>query len=435
MTKKILIRGCTLLAEAAAPLRNDHFVTIEGPLVTSLGAMEECPEADDFLVIDAHSKLLMPGLVNGHNHSAMTLFRGFADDLSLHSWLHDHIFPAEAAHVNPEMVYWSAKLAAAEMISTGTTCVADGYFFSSHAAQAFSDAGMRAVVGHGIVDFSVPSVPDPRKNIETVERFIDYWQDRTPTVSPAVFAHSPYTCSPATLVKAKLLADNKGVRFFIHLAESEEEQQQIIDPQGISPTRHLEALGLLDHNCTCIHTVWLDEEDIATLATRRVGIVTCPQSNAKLASGIAPVTALLKKGGIVGLGTDGCASNNSLDLFREMDMLAKLQKLSERNATAMSAREVLNCATASGAQAIGLDSIGSIAPGMSADLILVDIHRSHLVPFYSQDLLVYGAAGSDVESVIVDGRLLMHEKKILTFDIQEVIERVNILAEIVAHPS
>ncbi|MGI9537162.1 MAG: amidohydrolase [Desulfocapsaceae bacterium] len=432
MTKKILIRDCTLLTEAAAPLHSDHFVVIEGPLVTSLGSMAQCPEPHDFLVIDAYSKLVMPGLVNGHNHSAMTLFRGFADDLSLHRWLHDHIFPAEAAHVNPEMVYWSAKLAAAEMISSGTTCVADGYFYSSHAAQAFFDAGMRAVVGHGIVDFSVPSVPDPSKNVETVEGFINHWQNRTPLISPAVFAHSPYTCSPATLVEAKRLADHKGVRFFIHLAESEDEQQQIIDPRGSSPTKHLEALGLLDHNCTCIHTIWLDDEDIATLAAHRVGIITCPQSNAKLASGIAPVTALLKKGATVGLGTDGCASNNSLDLFREMDMLAKLQKLSNRNATAMSAKEVLSCATASGARAIGLDSIGKIAPGMGADLILVDIHRSHLVPFYNQDLLVYGASGSDVDSVIIDGRLIMHEKKILSFDIKKVIEKIKILAETVA---
>ena len=432
MTKKILIRGCTLLTEATAPLRNDHFVTIEGPLVSSLGSMAQCPGTDDYLVIDAHSKLVMPGLVNGHNHSAMTLFRGFADDLSLRSWLHDHIFPAEAAHVNPEMIYWSAKLAAAEMISSGTTCVADGYFYSNHAAQAFSDAGVRAVVGHGIVDFSVPSVPDPSKNIETVESFIDHWQGRSPLVTPAVFAHSPYTCSPATLVEAKRLADRKGVRFFIHLAESEEEQQQIIDPRGSSPTNHLEALGLLDRNCTCIHTIWLDDQDIATLAARRVGIVTCPQSNAKLASGIAPITALLDQGATIGLGTDGCASNNSLDLFREMDMLAKLQKLSNKDATAMSAKEVLKCATDSGARAVGLDSIGSITPGMAADLILLDIHGSHLVPFYSQDTLVYGATGSDVDSVIIDGRLIMHDKKILTFEVDEVIEKMKILAETVA---
>jgi 5-methylthioadenosine/S-adenosylhomocysteine deaminase len=429
MTKRILIRRCTLFTDAAAPLRPHHFVTIEGPEVTSLGPMADCPDPEDFYLIEGQAKLVMPGLVNGHNHAAMTLFRGFADDLSLHSWLHDHIFPAEAAHVNPEMVYWSAKLAAAEMIRSGTTCVADGYFYSSHAARAFSDAGLRAVVGHGIVDFSVPSVPDPAKNIATVERFIDQWQGSSELVSPAVFAHSPYTCSPETLVRAKRLADDKGVRFFIHLAESQTEIQQIIDPRASSPTGHLAALGLLDATCTCIHAVWLTDTDIATLADRRTAVVTCPQSNAKLASGIAPAAELIDRGVTVGLGTDGCASNNSLDMFREMDMLGKLQKLARGEPTAMKAKEVLDCATASGARAVGLDSVGSIGPGRRADLILIDMHQPHLEPFYSQDILVYGASGRDVDTVIVEGRLVMHRKKILTFDVDEAMDRVKSLAE------
>ena len=432
MTDKILIRDCTLLAEAAGPLYSNHYVAIDGPVVSSLGPMINCPDPDGYTVVEGQARLAMPGLVNGHNHAAMTLFRGFADDLLLHSWLHDHIFPAEAAHVNPDMVYWAAKLAAAEMISSGTTCVADGYFFSGDAARAFGDAGMRAVVGHGIVDFSVPSVPDPSKNIETVARFIDQWQHADPLVQPAVFAHSPYTCSPTTLVKAKQLADKKGVRFFIHLAESQIEQQQIIDPQSDSPTGHLAALGLLDANCTCIHTIWLEEDDLNIFADQQVGIVTCPQSNAKLASGIAPVAALLDLGAPVGLGTDGCASNNSLDMFREMDMLAKLQKLSRGEAATVTAQQVLNCATAQGAQAVGLDRVGTIGPGQHADIILVDIRHPRLVPLYSQDLLVYGAAGSDVDSVIVGGRLIMQEKKILTFDVDEVIARVKFLAARVA---
>ena len=432
MIKRLLIRDCTLLTDAAAPPRLNHFVTIEGPVVSSLGPMDHCPDPEGFHVIQGQAKLVMPGLVNGHNHAAMTLFRGVADDLSLHRWLHDHIFPAEAAHVNPEMVYWSAKLAAAEMILSGTTCVADGYFYSSHAARAFSDAGLRAVIGHGIVDFSVPSVPDPAKNIEAVAQFIDQWRGQDSLISPAVFAHSPYTCSPATLVKAKQLADDQGVRFFIHLAESLNEQQQIIDPQSDSPAGHLATLGVLDSNCTCIHTVWLNDADITTLATHRVGVVTCPQSNAKLGSGIAPVAELIDKGAIVGIGTDGCASNNSLDLFREMDMLAKLQKLARQDATALSAAQVLDCATNSGARAIGLDSVGSILPGRRADLILIDMHQPHLAPFYNQDILVYSASGSDVDTVIVEGKLIMHEKQLLTFDLDEVIERVRKLAEYVA---
>jgi len=431
MTPKILIANCTLLSGAAAPLLKDRFVTIKGSVVSSLGAMADCPEPQDYQFIEAESKLLMPGLINGHNHSAMTLFRGFADDLNLHDWLHDHIFPAEAAHVNEEMVYWCARLAAAEMISSGTTCVADAYFYSSHAARAFVDVGLRAVVGHGIVDFSIPSVPDPSKNIETVENFITEWQDISPLIKPAVFPHALYTCSPATLTKAKRLADDKGARFFIHLAESKTEQQQIIDPQGLSPVKHLYNLGLLDHNCTCIHTVWVDEEDIDILAAGGACVITCPQSNAKLASGVAPVQAMLDRGITVGIGTDGCASNNSLDLFREMDMLAKFQKLSAENAVAMSASQVLMCATAAGGRAIGLNHIGTVEPGAQADLILIDNRRPHLTPFYNQDLLVYGATGDDVDSVIIGGRLIMHKRKILSFDVNETIRKVQAMAEMV----
>lgn len=432
MTIDLCIRDCTLLTSADAPLLRDQFVTVAGSSVTDLGPMSQCPGPGDYLEIDGRSKLVMPGLVNGHNHSAMTLFRGFADDLSLHDWLHEHIFPVEAEHVSPEMVYWCAKLAAAEMIRSGTTCVADGYFYSGHAAEAFGDAGMRAVVGHGIVDFPVPSVPDPSKNVETVARFIDEWLGRHDLVTPAVFAHSPYTCSPSTLTAAKRLADSSDVRFFIHLAETEGEQHQIIDPQGTSPVRHLHALDLLDHNCTCIHGVWLDGRDIDILSTQRANVVTCPQSNAKLASGIAPVRALLEGGVTVGLGTDGCASNNGLDLFREMDMCAKLQKLASMDATAMSAREVLKCATVSGAHAVGIDFVGTVEPGLAADLILVDIGRPHLAPCYSQDLLVYGASGSDVDTVIIDGKLVMQHGKILSFDVDEVTQRVQSLADALA---
>ncbi len=429
MTSKLLITGCTLLQEASAPLLRDCFVATEDSSVTSLGSMAECPERANYQVIEADSRLLMPGLINGHNHSAMTLFRGFADDLNLQDWLHEYIFPAEAAHVNEEMVYWCAKLAAAEMISSGTTCVADGYFYSSRAAQAFVDAGIRAVVGHGIVDFSVPSVPDPAKNIETVKLFIDQWQGLSPLISPAVFAHAPYTCSPVTLRAAKRLADAKGVRFFTHLAETSAEQQQIIEPRGSSPVQHLQALDLLDGNCTCIHTVWLDQKDIDILAASSTSIITCPQSNAKLAAGIAPVQPMLDAGITTGIGTDGCASNNSLDLFREMDLLAKLQKLRSADATAMDAEDVLRCATSSGAAALGLDNLGRIEPGLPADLILINTAQPHLSPFYNKDLLVYGASGNDVDTVIINGRLIMLEKEILSFDVDEAAAMVKAMAE------
>lgn len=428
MPNKLIIINATLLSEPEIPFQNRRYVLIDNDRISAIGSMDDYTERPDTEVIDARKNLLMPGLINGHNHAAMTLFRGFADDLGLQDWLHNHIFPAEAALINPEMVYWCAKLAAAEMIRSGTTCVADAYFHSSETARAFNDAGMRAVVGHGIVDFPVPSVPDPTKNIETVAHFIDAWQGASPLISPAVFPHAPYTCSPATLKNAKKLAETKGVRLLTHIAETQSEQSQIIDPQGSSPIKHLDALGLIDSNCTCIHTVWADDEDLDLLAEANGAVVTCPQSNAKLASGIAPVQSMLAKDITVGIGTDGCASNNSLDLFREMDMLAKLQKLANGDPTAMPGIEVLKCATSSGAAAIGLDGIGMIRIGAKADLILIDVSGTHLTPLYNQDIIVYGAAGSDVDTVIINGRLIMHNRKLLTFDVDEVIERVRSMA-------
>ena len=430
MTNKICITNCSVLPYAAAPILKNHYVVIGGSAIADLGPMAGCPDVGSgWTIIDAQGKLLMPGLVNGHNHSAMTLFRGIADDLALDDWLHGHIFPAEAVHVNPEMVYWCAKLAGAEMIRSGTTCVADGYFFSAEAARAFMDIGLRAVVGHGVVDFAAPSVPDPTKNIETVDHFVDEWQGTSPLITPAVFAHAPYTCSPATLQKAKRLADTKDVRFFIHLAESKTELEQIIDPRGRSPVKHLQALGLLDSNCTGIHTIWVDDEDMDILADSGAAIVTCPQSNAKLAAGVAPVHRMFEKKITIGLGTDGCASNNSLDMFREMDMLAKIQKLSALDATAMSSSDVLTCATSAGAAAIGLNGFGRIELGGKADLILIDIARPHLTPMYNQDLLVYAATGNDVDTSIINGKLIMHRQNILSFDVDETLHHVRTIAE------
>jgi 5-methylthioadenosine/S-adenosylhomocysteine deaminase len=428
MEDSILIRNCTLLTEAAAPLITDGYIKISGGIICDLGEMSRMPSTEGTTVIDAKRQLVMPGLINGHNHCAMTLFRGLADDLDLATWLHNHIFPAEAAHVNPEMVYWCSKLAAAEMLLSGTTTVADGYFQSDAVAQACLDSGLRAVVGHGIIDFPAPGVPDPARNVETVGQFIETWTGRNPLITPAVFAHSPYTCSPATLTKAKKLADERQVRFFIHLAESRQETGMLIDPHGTSPIRHLQALGLLDLNTICVHSVWLDDEDLNILAATGAYVVTCPQSNLKLASGTARVAQMLARGIVVGLGTDGSASNNSLDMFREMDMLAKIQKLQALDATALPAGQALKSATTENAVLLGLVGIGKLAVGHRADLILLDLMAPHLTPFYNQDLLVYAARGSDVHTVIIDGRIVVQNRKLLAFDIDETLWEVEKIA-------
>jgi 5-methylthioadenosine/S-adenosylhomocysteine deaminase len=428
MPDSLLIINCTILTEAAAPLIANSYLLIADGIIRDLGEMSRMPSPKGATVIDASRQLLMPGLINGHNHCAMTLFRGLADDLDLAAWLNNHIFPAEATHVNPEMAYWCSKLAAAEMLLSGTTTVADGYFQSDAVARACLESGLRAVIGHGIIDFPAPGVPDPTRNVETVGQFIENWIGRDPLITPAVFAHSPYTCSPATLTRAKKLADEHRVRFFIHLAESRQEAGMLINPRGTSPVRHLHALGLLDTNTICVHGVWLDDEDLDILAATGTPLVTCPQSNLKLASGIARVNQMLARGIAVGLGTDGCASNNSLDMFREMDMLAKIQKLQALDATALPAVQALKSATTENAILLGLAGIGKLVVGHRADLILLDLMAPHLTPFYNQDLLVYAARGSDVHTVIVDGRIVIQNRKLLTLDIEETLSEVEKIA-------
>jgi 5-methylthioadenosine/S-adenosylhomocysteine deaminase len=427
-TPSILITNVTLFTAPDSPLCCNQWLLCQDGCIHSFGSMDSAPVSAGAALIDGTDKLLMPGLINAHNHCAMTLFRGLADDLELGEWLNDHIFPAEAAHVNPDMVYWCTKLAAAEMILSGTTTVADGYFHEDQAARALLESGMRAVPAHGIVDFPAPGVPDPGKNIAAVERFLNEWQDIDDRITPAVFAHSPYTCSPQTLQRAKKLATQYRVPFFIHIAESRHEQQMIMEPRGASPIRHLAALGLLDADTVLIHCVWLDDEDRRIIQESGAGVVVCPQSHFKLASGIAETSEMDSMGIPVGIGTDGSASNNSLDLFREMDILAKSQKVHTLDATAMPARRVLAAATESNARILGLARLGRIAPGFKADMILLDMKQPHLQPFYNSDFLVYSGSGADVETVIINGRVILKERRLLSFDLDECMAEVRKLA-------
>jgi 5-methylthioadenosine/S-adenosylhomocysteine deaminase len=433
MHQDILINNVTLLPHPGEQeeLIANGFLSIKDGNISALGPMAELPTAITAKkTIDGAGCLLMPGLVNTHTHAPMTLFRGLADDLPLMTWLNEHIFPAEAKSVNPEMVYWCSKLAAAEMILAGTTTVADGYFLEDRVAQAFADCGLRAVAAQGVIDFPAPGVPDPTQNIAAAAQFIDDWQDRNDLVTPAVFCHSPYTCSADTLKRAKDIARQKNVKLFVHVAETKAEVEQLQEQHGTTPVRYLDNLGILDRDTICVHCVWLDEEEITILAQRGTGVSTCPQSNMKLGSGIAPIKELLKRNIPVGLGTDGCASNNTLDLFREMDLCAKLHKVKELDPTALPAGQILQMTTWRGAEVLGLqEKIGSLVPGKTADLVLLDLQQPHLQPFYSQDLLVYAVNGADVSTVIINGRLVVENRRILTSDVQEIMERVRELAQ------
>ncbi len=406
------------------------FILIRGENLAKIGPMSQAGTITADKLIDASGCLVMPGLINMHGHSAMTLFRGMADDLELSTWLNEHIFPAEAKEVTPEMVYWCSRLAAAEMIFSGTTTVADGYFYEHEAARAFHDCGLRAVAAQGVIDFPAPGVPNPTDNMRVVLDFIDTWQERSPLITPAVFAHSPYTCSPETLIKAKKTADDCGILFYIHLAETENEAAMIITPAADTPVRHLHELGILDENTICVHCVWVDDRDLEILAESGAGVVTCPQSNMKLASGSAPVQKMQDHHLRIGIGTDSCASNNTLDLFREMDITAKLAKIRDCDPTAIMAPEVLQMATKGGAQLLGKSSrLGTLSPGYLADLILVDLQRPHLSPFYNHSLLVYSGRGSDVKTVIINGRVVMEDRLLKSITIEETMEKVYRLSE------
>jgi 5-methylthioadenosine/S-adenosylhomocysteine deaminase len=396
------------------------YVAIQGGKIAALGQAEgkkNLPSAKE--LCDAGGSLVMPGLVNCHCHAAMTLFRGLADDLPLEQWLHQHIFPAEGRWVDFDFAYTGTQLAAAEMIRAGATCVADAYFGATGARQALQKAGMRAVVTQGVIDFPAPGVPDPADNLKVAGDFIDSGnQAGSDLVTSSLFCHSPYTCSAATLQGAKALTRAYNLPFFIHLAETRPEVEQSREQRGMSPVAYLDSLGLLDENTVAVHAVWVDETDRKLLADRRVKVCHCPESNLKLASGIAPVADLLDRGVAVGLGTDGAASNNNLDLWGEMSLAAKLHKVASLDPTVLPARRVVEMATLAGARVLGLEGVtGSLTPGKAADLIVIDLQQPHLTPLYDPySHLVYTAGAGDVRHVMVQGRWLLRDRQLLTLD-------------------
>ena len=382
-------------------------------------------------IIDAKGGIVMPGLVNTHTHLPMTLFRGLADDLPLAVWLNEHIFPAEGKYINPESVELGSFLACSEMLLSGTTTCCDGYFFEDQVASAVDKSGMRAVLGQGVIDFPAPGVPDPSVNIKNAVAFIEKWQGISPLIIPSIFCHSPYTCSAETLKRAKDAVASKGLLFQIHVAETKAERRQIQSNHGTTPVQFLDRIGILDRNTLLVHGIWLDNDDIEIIAKRRANVSHTPESNMKLSSGVAPVSELLKAGIPFGLGTDGCASNNDLDLFQEMDMAAKFHKVDALDPTIMDARSVLEIATIGGARAIGLDKdIGSLEAGKQADLIIIDTEKPHLVPMYSPvSHIVYAMRGSDVRDVIVSGKVLVRDRNLMTLDLENILERATEFSE------
>ena len=428
----ILITGGTLLTlSGRMDVIEDAAVGISGGKIRFACTRADAPAVRPVDTIDATGCAVMPGLVNTHTHLPMTCFRGLADDLPLMEWLHEHMFPAEAKHVNREMIYRGALLGMAEMIRSGTTTCCDSYFYESHVVQAAVDAGVRIVAGQGFIDFSPPDAEEIGKKAAAAEKFISKWQPLSPMVTPSLFCHSAYTCATQTLQTVKRIADEAAVPFMMHLAETKEEVDIIRSRYGLRPVHYLEKIGVLGGKSAAVHCVWLDDSEMDVLAASGTGVCHCPESNMKLASGIARIPELLKRGVAVGLGTDGCASNNDLDMLLELDTMAKLHKVSTMNPTVMDAASALQIATTGGARVLGLQRlIGSVEPGKCADLIVVDLIKPHLTPLYHlYSQIVYACRGSDVRDVIIDGKVVMRNRRLLTLDVQKAMDEVRQIAD------
>ena len=431
----LILNGWVLTVDSRDTVIENGAVAISGDRIVEVGTEDALTASYRATkTIDARGGIIMPGLVNTHTHAAMSLFRGMADDLPLTSWLNDYIFKAEARWLNRESVYAGTLLSCGEMLLSGTTTFCDGYFFEDAVAAAVQESGMRAILGQGIVDFPAPGVPDPDDNVAEAVRFIETWKGKSPLVTPGLFCHSPYTCSEKTLREARKVSDQAGSLFQIHVAETETEVKEIEQRHGTSPVQYLDRIGVLNANTLLVHAIWVSEADIACMARRGVAVSVATESEMKLASGVAPVPEFLKKGLAVGLGTDGSASNNNLDMFQEMDTAAKLHKVKTLDPTVLNARQVLALATRSGAEAIGLGKqIGSLEAGKKADLIIIDTHKPHLTPLYDPvSHLVYAASGNDVRDVIIDGRLVVRDRALLTIKIEAVMEEVQRLARQIA---
>jgi 5-methylthioadenosine/S-adenosylhomocysteine deaminase len=368
--------------------------------------------------IDAPDAILTPGLINTHTHAPMALMRGIADDLTLQDWLEKYIFPAEAKSVSFEFVRDGTRLACMEMLLSGTTTYADMYYFERAIADATSACGMRGVLGQTVIGFPVADAKTPADSLRMTEAFIQAYR-KHPLIVPAVAPHALYTNSEESLRAARALANKYDVPLLIHLSETKKENDDTRAKFGASPTAVLDKWGLLNGRTLAAHGVWIDDADMKVLRERGVGVAHCPSSNTKLASGIAPVTKYLAAGVDIGVGTDGPAgSNNDLNLFEEMDLAAKLQKVHTGDPTAVTALEAFEMATIRGARALGLSKeIGSLEAGKRADLIFIRVTEPHAQPMfnvYSQ--LVYALKGSDVRHVMVNGRLVVRDRNVLTLD-------------------
>jgi 5-methylthioadenosine/S-adenosylhomocysteine deaminase len=423
----ILITGGTVLTMAGPDIENGSVVIANGKIVAVGPSSQIDSKYAAKTTIHARGSAVMPGFVNAHTHVPMTLFRGIADDRDLMDWLQNFIFPAEAKNVSRDFVKWGTRLAAIEMIESGTTTFADMYYFESDIARETKAAGLRGVLGETMIDFPVADNKTWADAVQYVRNYVKEWKgDRL--ITPALAPHAPYTVSEAHLREVRSLATELGAPILIHVSETKNEFDTITKDHGASSGDYLDRIGFLGDDVVAAHGVWLTKEEIEKFAAKKVGVVHCPESNEMLASGVAPVSLMRAAHIELGLGTDGPAgSNNNLDMFEEMASAARLQKVERGDPKILSARDVLEMATIGGARALGLaDKVGTLEAGKRADVIVVDLQTAKTQPVYSvESALVYAADGANVTTTICDGKILMRNRKVLTVDVPATLAKAN----------
>ena len=420
----------TILIKNALILNPNNFENKKQSLLIKDDLIAEIAETIDEgnvdKIIDAEGKILLPGLINTHTHLSMTLFRGLADDLSLDSWLNDHIWPMEA-NLNGDYCYIGALLGAVELIKSGTTTFSDMYFYMEDVARAVEDAGIRAVLSYGMIDFG-----DAEKREAEIEENLQLFKSCNGMADGRIKVffgpHSPYTASEDLLIKVRELADEYNMGIHIHVSETEKEINDSLDERGLRPFEYLEKIGFLGPDVVAAHCVWLSDEEIKIIKKHDVKVSHNPCSNMKLASGIAPVSKLIENDICVSIGTDGASSNNNLDLIEELKTASLLQKVSTLDPKVLTSDEAITMATIKGAEALGLENeIGSIEVGKKADIILIDTNSANMVPDSSSlsSNVIYSANGSNVDTTICNGKILMENKKLTVLDEQEIYDKAR----------
>lgn len=430
----IITNGIIVTVDSAGTIYPNGAIAVNGDQIVAIGKNEDIlAKYRSHNMVDAKGKIVMPGLVNCHTHLSMTLFRGLADDLQLQDWLTKYIFPAESEFMDAESVELGAQLAMIEMLRSGTTTFNDMYFFEDIVAQTAKKVGMRGIVSESLIDFSVPNSKNSEEGIAHIRNMVEkYKNDSLVTVGLAV--HSPYTCGPELLKKGKEIANELKLNYHIHVSETKWEVDTIYKLYKMTPVAYLDKLGVLDSRTVVAHGVWLTDEDIKILAKRGASVAHNPECNMKLSSGAAPLQRMMELECNVGLGTDGAASNNNLNMFEELHTMALLAKLSTGNPTAIPAERAIRIATIFGAKALGLNkNIGSLEVGKKADIILINVNRPNTTPLYNvYSTLVYAVNANDVTDVLINGKFVMKNSVLLNINEDEVMNKVRARARVIA---